>query len=177
MSLAYVSFGSNLGNKLQNINRGLQLVSRNPSITITKKSSLYETEPVGYENQGWFLNGVIEIETNVSPHKLLSLLKKVERIMGRKRRIRWGPREIDFDILLYNQRCIDTPGLIIPHPRMHERGFVLAPLVEIAPQVIHPILKKSAQQLLAELADSKSVKVFGRIGENEKHNNWHSRSR
>jgi len=79
--------------------------------------------------------------------------------------------------LLYNQRCIDTPGLIIPHPRMHERGFVLAPLVEIAPQVIHPILKKSAQQLLAELADSKSVKVFGRIGENEKHNNWHSRSR
>jgi 2-amino-4-hydroxy-6-hydroxymethyldihydropteridine diphosphokinase len=163
MSLAYVSFGSNLRNRLQNIKRGLQLVSRNRSITITKKSSLYETEPVGYENQGWFLNGVIEIETNVSPHKLLSLLKKVERIMGRKRRIRWGPREIDLDILLYNQRCIDTPGLIIPHPRMHERGFVLVPLVEIAPQVIHPIFKKSAQQLLAELADKKEIKFLGLI--------------
>jgi 2-amino-4-hydroxy-6-hydroxymethyldihydropteridine diphosphokinase len=163
MSLAYVSFGSNLRNRLQNIKRGLQLVSRNRSITITKKSSLYETEPVGYENQGWFLNGVIEIETNVSPHKLLSLLKKVERIMGRKRRIRWGPREIDLDILLYNQRCIDTPGLIIPHPCMHERGFVLVPLVEIAPQVIHPIFKKSAQQLLAELADKKEIKFLGLI--------------
>ena len=161
MSLAYISFGSNLGNRLKNIKRGLQLVSRNRSITITKKSSLYETEPVGYENQGWFLNGVIEIETFVLPHKLLSLIKKVERIMGRKRRIRWGPREIDLDILLYNQRCVDTPGLIIPHPRMHERGFVLVPLVEIAPRVIHPIFKKNARQLLAKLADSKSVKYFG----------------
>ncbi|MBC8231341.1 2-amino-4-hydroxy-6-hydroxymethyldihydropteridine diphosphokinase [bacterium] len=161
MSLAYISFGSNLGNRLKNIKRGLQLVSRNRSITITKKSSLYETEPVGYENQGWFLNGVIEIETFVLPHKLLSLIKKVERIMGRKRRIRWGPREIDLDILLYNQRCVDTPGLIIPHPRMHERSFVLVPLVEISPRVIHPIFKKSAQQLLAKLADSKSVKYFG----------------
>jgi len=160
MSLAYISFGSNLGNRLKNIKRGLQLVSRNRSITITKKSSLYETEPVGYENQGWFLNGVIEIETFVLPHKLLSLIKKVERIMGRKRRIRWGPREIDLDILLYNQRCVDTPGLIIPHPRMHERGFVLVPLVEIAPRVIHPIFKKSVQQLLAKLTDSKSVKYF-----------------
>ena len=161
MSLAYISFGSNLGNRLKNIKRGLQLVSRNRSITITKKSSLYETEPVGYENQGWFLNGVIEIETFVLPHKLLSLIKKVERIMGRKRRIRWGPREIDLDILLYNQRCVDTPGLIIPHPRMHERAFVLVPLVEITPRVIHPIFKKNARQLLAKLADSKSVKYFG----------------
>ena len=161
MSLAYISFGSNLGNRLKNIKRGLQLVSRNRSITITKKSSLYETEPVGYENQGWFLNGVIEIETFVLPHKLLSLIKKVERIMGRKRRIRWGPREIDLDILLYNQRCVDTPGLIIPHPRMHERAFVLVPLVEIAPRVIHPIFKKNARQLLAKLADSKGVKYFG----------------
>lgn len=161
MSLAYVSFGSNLGNRLKNIKLGLQLVSRNRSITITKKSSLYETEPVGYENQGWFLNGVVEIETHVLPHGLLSLLKKVERIMGRKRRIRWGPREIDLDILLYNQRCVDTSSLTIPHPQMHKRGFVLVPLVEIAPRVIHPIFKKNAQQLLAQLVDSKGVKFFG----------------
>ena len=161
MSLAYVSFGSNLGNRLKNIKRGLHLISRDYSITITKKSSLYETEPVGYENQGWFLNGVVEIETHVSPHGLLSLLKKVERIMGRKRRIRWGPREIDFDILLYDRKCVDTPSLTIPHPHMHERGFVLAPLVEITPRVIHPIFKKNAQQLLAKLADSKGVKFFG----------------
>jgi len=161
MSLAYVSFGSNLEDRLKNIKRGLQLISRNHSITITQKSSLYETEPVGYEAQGWFLNGIIEIETHVSPHRLLTLLKKVERAMGRKRRIRWGPREIDLDILLYNQRCVDTPSLKIPHPRMHERSFVLVPLVEIAPQVIHPILKKSTEQLLAELSDSKDVKFFG----------------
>jgi 2-amino-4-hydroxy-6-hydroxymethyldihydropteridine diphosphokinase len=166
MSLVYISFGSNLGDRLKNIKLGLQFISCNRSITITKKSSLYETEPVGYENQGWFLNGVIEIKTSVSPHKLLSLLKKVERKLGRKRTIRWGPREIDLDILLYNQKCVDTPSLTIPHPRMHKRGFVLVPLVEIAPQIIHPIFKKSAKQLLAELPDSKDVKFFGVIGIN-----------
>ncbi|HIE30648.1 TPA: 2-amino-4-hydroxy-6-hydroxymethyldihydropteridine diphosphokinase [Candidatus Poribacteria bacterium] len=161
MSLAYVSFGSNLGNRLKNIKRGLEFVSRNRSITITKKSSLYETEPVGYANQGYFLNGVVEIETYITPHRLLSILKRAERDIGRRRRRRWGPREIDFDILLYNQKCVDTPSLIVPHPRMHERGFVLIPLVEIAPKVIHPIFKKSVQQLLVKFADTKGVKFFG----------------
>ncbi|MFQ6039217.1 MAG: 2-amino-4-hydroxy-6-hydroxymethyldihydropteridine diphosphokinase [Candidatus Poribacteria bacterium] len=163
MSLVYISFGSNLGDRLKNIRSGLQFISRNRLITITKTSSLYETEPVGYENQGYFLNGVIEMETYITPHRLLSVLKRAERKIGRKRRRRWGPREIDFDILLYNQKCVDTPSLIIPHPRMHERGFVLVPLVEIAPKVIHPIFKKSVQQLLVKLADTKGVKFFGTL--------------
>ncbi len=158
MALVYISFGSNVGDRLGNIKHGLASISAHPSITITKKSSLYETEPVGYENQDWFLNGVIEIDTQISPDELLNLLKRIEKDVGRRERIRWGPREIDLDILLYGQRCIESPNLTIPHPRLHERGFVLIPLVEIAPQIRHPTLQKTAAELLGELASIKGVK-------------------
>jgi len=158
MALVYISFGSNVGDRLGNIKRALDQISAHPSITITKKSNLYETEPVGYENQDWFLNGVIEIDTEIAPDELLSLLKQIEKDVGRRESIRWGPREIDLDILLYGQRCIDAPNLTIPHPRMHQRGFVLVPLAEIAPQVIHPVLQKNAAELLGELASTKGIK-------------------
>ena len=161
MSFAYIGFGSNVGDRLGNITRALQLIANHRAVTITKKSRLYETEPVGYEKQTWFLNGVIEIKTSLSPSKLLRFLKHIEHRVGRKKTVRWGPREIDLDILLYNHVYIDTLGLTIPHPHMHERGFVLVPLAEISPQVVHPILQKNAQQLLAKIADSKGVKFFG----------------
>jgi len=164
MALVYISFGSNVGDRLGNIKGALGHISAHSSIAITKKSSLYETEPVGYENQDWFLNGVVEIETEIAPDELLSLLKQIEKDMGRREGIRWGPREIDLDILLYEQHCIDEPHLTIPHPRMHERAFVLVPLVEIAPQVIHPVLQKSAAELLGELASAKGVKRKAVLG-------------
>lgn len=158
MPIAYLSFGSNVGNRKKHIKDALEILEKNSSIKIKCVSSLYETEPVGYEDQDWFINGVAKIETGLSPHELLKFAKTVEARIGRRESIRWGPREIDMDILLYAQECINTPNLIIPHPRMHDREFVLIPLVEIASDAIHPVFQKSIEQLLANLPQEKAVK-------------------
>ena len=158
MARAYISFGSNIGNRFAYINQALQALREADGVSLIRVSSLYETEPVGDEAQDWFLNGVLAIETILSPHSLLDLLKRIETRMGRQQRRRWGPREIDLDILIYEGRCINTPDLIVPHPEMHRRRFVLVPFAEIAPDTVHPILQQTIQTLLSELTDQKAVR-------------------
>jgi len=150
MPIAYIGFGSNLGDRDGYIRQALSELASTDGITLLRVSSLYETAPVGYTNQGKFLNGVAEIETSVPPHTLLALLKGIEAKLGRQHRVRWGPREIDLDILIYGERQISTPELTIPHPEMQRRGFVLIPLAELAPNLCHPVLGKRIAELLKD---------------------------
>lgn len=156
-SLVYVGIGSNLGKRKENCLEAISLLEESPFISVTKRSSLFETEPVGYEDQPPFINCVIEIETTLDPRRLLRVCQEVEDILGREREIRWGPRIIDIDILLYNNLVINEQDLRIPHPHMHERGFALIPLSEIAPDVIHPVKKKKIKDLLRAMKDRHSV--------------------
>ena len=160
MAHAYIGFGSNIDDRLTYITQALQLLIKGDSVSLIKISSLYETEPVGYEEQDWFLNGVVAVETDLPLHQLLALLKKIEREVGREHRARWGPREIDLDLLIYDQCCINTPDLIVPHPEMHQRSFVLVPFAEIAPDVFHPIFGQNIRTLLSNLNDEKAVKLM-----------------
>ena len=155
--LAYIGFGSNIGDRLAHIQNAIHTLSKTEGITVKKISSLYKTDPVGYEAQAQFLNGVAAIQTSLSPLPLLHTLKDIETAIGRKHRIRWGPREIDLDILVYGDLCVQTEKLVVPHPEMHLRGFVLVPLAELAPNLVHPIFQVSIQTLLNRLEDSKSV--------------------
>jgi 2-amino-4-hydroxy-6-hydroxymethyldihydropteridine diphosphokinase len=157
MSIAYVGLGSNLGDRANNIRQALDKLRCAGDLSVFAVSSLYETEPEGYEDQNWFVNAVAGIETTHSPRELLALFKEVERTMGRRKSVRWGPREIDLDILLYDQMCFESPDLTIPHQRMHQRAFVLMPLAEIAADIVHPVLRKTIGTLLSELRSLKSV--------------------
>jgi 2-amino-4-hydroxy-6-hydroxymethyldihydropteridine diphosphokinase len=157
----FISLGSNLRDKRRNLKRALQLLE-NPSVRILRASSLYQTQPVGNAGQPWFVNQAVEIETDLTPWGLLALLQTIEKKMGRTRTIMNGPRLIDLDILLAENMILDTPDLTIPHPRMAARNFVLVPLSEIAPDVLHPILGKRAAVLLAESCDRSAVQKIGR---------------
>ena len=157
MHLVYVGFGSNIGDRLAYIQNAIRALSETEWITLQKISSVYQTAPVGYETQAQFLNGVAAIQTDLPPLCLLHTLKNIETEVGRQHRIRWGPREIDLDILIYGDLCFQTEKLVIPHPEMHHRRFVLAPLVEIAPDLVHPVLKETVQTLVERLEDDKSV--------------------
>ena len=141
--LVYIGLGSNVGDRKFHIDRALDLLAK--TVAIRAVSSIYETDPVGYKIQAPFLNGAAEIQTLTSPQDLLKRLKKIETEVGRQPRFRWGPREIDLDILMYGNRIIDTPNLTIPHPEMHRRDFVLIPLREIAKNLVHPVLQKEIQ--------------------------------
>lgn len=138
MALVYIGIGSNLGDRRENIGRALTELSE-VGVIVRKQATLIETEPVGGPPQGPYLNGVWEAETELSPRALLAVLKNVERLVGRKVTVRNGPREIDLDILLYDEIILNAPDLTIPHPRMREREFVMQPLREIAPQVAERI--------------------------------------
>ncbi|MCY4570398.1 MAG: 2-amino-4-hydroxy-6-hydroxymethyldihydropteridine diphosphokinase [Candidatus Poribacteria bacterium] len=157
MYAAYIGFGSNIGDRLVHIQNAIHALSKTEGITLQKISSIYTTDPVGYEAQAQFLNGVAAIQTSLSPLALLHTLKDIETAIGRKHRIRWGPREIDLDILIYGDLCVQTEKLVVPHPEIHLRGFVLVPLAEIAPDLVHPVFQVSIQTLLNRLEDSKSV--------------------
>ena len=159
VAIAYIGLGSNLGRKKANIRRTVKLLSKNKDIKILKISSLYETEPVGYVKQDWFVNACLKAETNLSPRQLLSVLKDIEKKLKKKKKfIRWGPRTIDLDILLYDNLRLKTKDLVIPHPEMHKRAFVLIPLMELEPNLVHPTKRKSILELLANLKKSKRVK-------------------
>ena len=159
MAIAYICLGSNLGRKKANIRRAVKLLGKKKDIKILKVSSLYETEPVGYVKQDWFVNSCLKAETNLSPRQLLAILKDIEKKLKRKKRfIRWGPRTIDLDILLYDNLRLKTKDLVIPHPEMHKRAFVLIPLMELEPNLIHPTKRKSILELLANLKRNKEVK-------------------
>lgn len=132
---AYIGIGSNLGNRIQNCEAAVQKINAHPSIKVTKKSSWIETDPVGYTDQPKFINGAIETVTNLSPESLLETLLSIENEMGRVRMMKWGPRLIDLDILLYDEETIQTPQLIIPHPGLKERDFVRKPLLELNPKL------------------------------------------
>ena len=157
IATAYISLGSNLGHREASLHRALELL-RERAGNVVATSSFHETEPVGYTAQPRFLNAVAAIETQLPPEKLMATLLAIERELGRDRAatVPKGPRTIDLDLLLYDDRIIDSPGLTVPHPAMHERRFVLEPLAEIAPHAVHPILKRSAQALLTALNPQKT---------------------
>lgn len=160
MSTAFIGFGSNIGDRKKNIENAVKLLENSPYIKIAKKSSLYITEPIGYVGQDCFLNSVIEVTTTLSPDDLLHWCQMIEDKMGRVRTMLWGPRLIDLDILLYDEDIVEDDELIIPHPLMHNRRFVLTPLAEIAPDIIHPKLRLTVNELLCHLKDAHKVEKY-----------------
>lgn len=150
MSVVYIGIGSNLNSREENCIRSVRLL-RDCGLTIIKESSLYKTEAWGVTDQPYFINMAVKAETSMEPDELLGALKAIEQQMGRKDAGKWGPRIIDLDILLYAGLIIRTPELCIPHPLMHQREFVLRPLSEIAPDILHPLLKKTISALLSEI--------------------------
>jgi len=153
----YLGLGSNLGQKGDNLRQALARL-RNEGIRILRLSSLYETEPMGVPEQPWFYNQVVEAEADFSPGELLKLLKKIEQRMGRKTSAQEAPRKIDLDILLAENTVIRTRELVIPHPRLEKRNFVLVPLNEIASSVVHPVLKIKIEDLAKKSEDPSIVK-------------------
>ena len=159
----HIGIGSNLGDRRANTAEAIEKVSNLPGTRVVRASSLYESEPLG-NAKTWFVNSVIEVETDLGPDVLLKKLKAIEEAMGRKRvkGKRWGSHIIDLDILLFDQDVIDKRTLKIPHPEMHKRRFVLLPLAELAPQVVHPQLGQTVSAMLATVKDDKRVVLMPR---------------
>ena len=145
--IIYLALGSNMEDRLANLKQAITALP--PQIVVKKKSRVYETPPWGYEDQPKFLNQVLMGKTYLEPEPLLRHLKRLEVALGRKATFRNGPRLIDIDILFYDDLVLETPDLILPHPRLHERGFVLLPMMDIAPDLVHPVKKKSVREMMA----------------------------
>ena len=150
---AYIGFGSNLGNRLENCTNAIEALAALPECLLLQTSSFYETAPVGLVEQPSFINGVVLIETARDARWLLGQMLAIETSFGRMRTLKWGPRSIDLDLLFLDNLIIESPGLSVPHPLLHERRFVLEPLNEVAPEFRHPALGKTVAELLADLKD------------------------
>lgn len=155
--LVYIGIGSNIGDRIQNCRQGLDMLVERTTGSLVARSSWYLTQPWGNEDQEDFINAAAEIEMAVPPARLLEACREIERQMGRQESGRWGPRVIDLDILLYGSLIVRSPDLEIPHPRLHQRSFVLVPLAEIAPDLLHPVFNKTIRSLCSEVADRKEV--------------------
>jgi 2-amino-4-hydroxy-6-hydroxymethyldihydropteridine diphosphokinase len=154
--IVYLSLGSNLGDRAANLRNAIGKLNRLG--TVKGVSAFYETEPVGLTAQPWFLNGAVKLDTEKMPRQLITGILNLEQEMGRQRKQKNGPRIIDIDILLFGTSVIETAGLTVPHPRMHERRFVLEPLAEIAPDVRHPVFKRSVRELRDALPPGQTVR-------------------
>ena len=157
----YIGFGSNLGNRFDSCDRAVTLLGLLPATRVTEVSSLYETEPVADAadpGPGWFLNGVVRLETELTPYRLLEVCREIERALGRDLEHRQGPRTLDLDMLFYGAHIIGDPSLSVPHPRLHLRRFVLTPLVELDPAWEHPGLRRTVKELLEDLTDACAVR-------------------
>ena len=154
----YLALGSNLGDRLANLKQAID--SLTPQMEVKARSFVYETPPWGYEDQPKFLNQVVKAKTYLDPEPLLKHLKRLEVALGRQASFPNGPRLIDIDILFYDELILNTPSLVIPHPRLQERGFVLLPLMDISPDLVHPLSRKRVREMVAQ-SDVRDIKKFG----------------
>jgi len=155
--IVYLALGTNLGDRLSNLKQAIAALT--PQLEVKAKSQVYETPPWGFEDQPKFLNQVIKANTYLDPEPLLKHLKRLEVALGRKESFPNGPRLIDMDILFYDDLVMEKPSLVLPHPRLHERGFVLLPLLEIAPNLVHPVRKQSVREM-AEMCNMTGIEKF-----------------
>ncbi len=158
--IVYLALGSNLGSRLSNLRNAISNLT--PQMEVKKKSPVYETPPWGFKDQSAFLNQVVMAETYLEPEALLGHLKRLETALGREPSFQNGPRVIDMDILFYDDAVIDSPPLVIPHPRLHQRAFVLVPLNDIAPDLVHPVLGKPVSELLLDVDRLNIVEYKGK---------------
>lgn len=149
-----------MGDRLESLRKAIQLLDKSDQIKVELVSSIYETDPIGYIDQACFLNAVIKISTSLQPEELLQACLRIELKLGRKREIRWGPRTLDLDILLYNQENIETESLLVPHPRMQERAFVIIPLMELDPDIKLPNVNASLDDIVEQIPDKEGVRLW-----------------
>lgn len=159
-NFAYIALGSNLGDRFNYLKKSILLLENHEKIKVVNTSSIYETEPVGYADQDQFLNMAVQVSTSLDPLALLDVCLKIENELGRKREVRWGPRTLDLDILLYNHENIETENLTIPHPRMTERAFVILPLLEMDPNMMLPMMEEPLKSFLKSKPDQEGVRIW-----------------
>lgn len=155
--IAYIGIGSNVGDKLRQCQEALSEILRIDRHRLLAQSSYYKTQPLGYSTQDWFVNSVIKIETGLDAQELLQSLKGIELGLGRQETFRWGPRTIDLDLLFYDEEELESEELQLPHPHLHKRQFVLVPLSEIDPHLIHPVLRRTIREILDQMEEDQGV--------------------
>ena len=163
MERVLIGLGSNQGDSVPICLAAIERLCKHPRVRVLKTSSFYRTAPQLFPEQPWFINGVVLCETDLSPSEMLDLIHLIESDFGRDRQIRWGPRTLDLDLLAFGDHPVDLPELTIPHPRLHQRRFVLEPLVEIDADWVHPILKVCARELLKRIMDDGSNQQVRRV--------------